>query len=194
MHYDFIEIGTCDFETLVERAPSQAVGLCIEPLQFYLDRLPVKPNVRKMCCAISPDGSAGRSDLYWVHPDDITRLGLPDWLRGCNRLGEMHPQHLNKDVAPVVRTQRVDIFPLRAVFVMNHVSSVQLLKLDTEGLDCAILLDFARWGEGMVKPQAIRAETNSLTPPHMVERVKATYAALGYKVLQEGHDLTLARQ
>jgi hypothetical protein len=43
MRYDFIEIGTSDFETLLQE--SSGVGLSIEPLKFYLDNLPNKDNV-----------------------------------------------------------------------------------------------------------------------------------------------------
>ena len=37
-HYDFIEIGTSDFDTLIESSDDNVVGLSIEPIKYYLDR------------------------------------------------------------------------------------------------------------------------------------------------------------
>ena len=48
MNYDFIEVGTSDFDTLIQDATDNCIGLCIEPIKFYLDRLPNKPNVKKI--------------------------------------------------------------------------------------------------------------------------------------------------
>jgi hypothetical protein len=46
-HYDFIEIGTSDFDTLIETSDDKTVGLSIEPIKYYLDRLPERKNVKK---------------------------------------------------------------------------------------------------------------------------------------------------
>ena len=40
MHYDFIEIGTSDFDTLIENAKDTDIGLSVDPMQIYLDKLP----------------------------------------------------------------------------------------------------------------------------------------------------------
>ena len=38
-HYDFIEIGTSDFDTLIETSNNDTVGISIEPIKYYLDNL-----------------------------------------------------------------------------------------------------------------------------------------------------------
>ena len=43
MIYDFVEIGTSDFNTLLQSSKDQR-GLSIEPLKIYLDKLPNKKN------------------------------------------------------------------------------------------------------------------------------------------------------
>jgi hypothetical protein len=48
MHYDFIEIGTSDFDSIVEKSAPEAVGICVEPVQFHLSALPDRPNVKKI--------------------------------------------------------------------------------------------------------------------------------------------------
>ena len=37
--YDFIEVGTSNFNTELEKADDTSVGLSIEPVKFYLDDL-----------------------------------------------------------------------------------------------------------------------------------------------------------
>lgn len=51
--YDFIEIGTADFDTLIETADNTVRGLTIEPLNYYLKRLPCRKNIIKINAAIS---------------------------------------------------------------------------------------------------------------------------------------------
>lgn len=45
---DFIEIGTSDFETLIQTCDDNTYGLSIEPIKKYIDRLPNRPNVVKI--------------------------------------------------------------------------------------------------------------------------------------------------
>ena len=47
MKYDFIEIGTSDFDTLLETTTNK-IGISIEPLKFYLDSLPNNDKVIKV--------------------------------------------------------------------------------------------------------------------------------------------------
>ena len=51
MKYDFIEIGTSDFDTLLETTINK-IGISIEPLKYYLDNLPNNDKVIKVNCAI----------------------------------------------------------------------------------------------------------------------------------------------
>ena len=88
MRYDFIEIGTSDFDTLLQESTDE-LGLSIEPLKIYLDNLPNKDNVIKVNCAISDKD--GLVDVYWIDPKDIEIYNLPGWLKGCNSIIEPHP-------------------------------------------------------------------------------------------------------
>jgi hypothetical protein len=53
MHYDFIEIGTSCFDTLIEKSSDVKVGISIEPIKYYCDKLPNKKNVIKLNKGIS---------------------------------------------------------------------------------------------------------------------------------------------
>ena len=58
MDIDFIEIGTSNFDTLIEKVPDDIasdaiIGYSIDILQTYLDDLPTKKNVVKCCVGIT---------------------------------------------------------------------------------------------------------------------------------------------
>ena len=83
-HYDFIEIGTSDSNTLVARAKPSMRGLSVEPVRQYLDRLPNRPLVKKVNAAIS--NVSGITDIYYV-PDAVRIVhGLPSWMKGTNSI------------------------------------------------------------------------------------------------------------
>ena len=52
--YDFIEVGTANFDTLLEKVNDNSIhGISIEPLAFYLEQLPDKKNIAKVNAALS---------------------------------------------------------------------------------------------------------------------------------------------
>ena len=87
--YDFIEIGTSDFDTQIELSDENTVGLTIEPLKFYLDKLPNKSNVKKLQVAISDSDS--EIDIYYIPEERIHEYSLPWWVRGSNSVSKPHP-------------------------------------------------------------------------------------------------------
>jgi hypothetical protein len=48
INYDFIEIGTSDFDTLIQEADNLKIGLSIEPISKYLRALPNPAGVFRM--------------------------------------------------------------------------------------------------------------------------------------------------
>src|SRR6185503_16476845 len=88
-YYDGVEIGTSDFYTLSEGANPDDRILAIEPIKYYLDRLPIGPNRDKANVAIS--NYDGEIEMYYVPDDVIQKHNLPRWLRGCNSVGKPHP-------------------------------------------------------------------------------------------------------
>ena len=93
MNYDFIEIGTSDFDTLIQSTSNQ-IGLSIDPIQLYLNRLPNNPYVIKVNAAIST--LDGLVDAFWVNPEDITKYNLSWYLKGCNSIHSPHPVTLKE--------------------------------------------------------------------------------------------------
>jgi len=199
MKYDFVEIGTSDFDTCLQSVAEHphglsCVGLSIEPLRYYLDRLPNLPHVKKLCCAISPDNTNGMLDVYYVPSSVIESNGLPDWLRGCNRVGDYHYQHKRLAITHLVQIEQVPCHPIGELFDREQVTQIDFLKLDTEGNDSAILLHLANWLDtkpASIKPLRILFESNILTDPYLVKQVIDRYHQMGYRSNNRGDDTIL---
>lgn len=193
MNYDFIEIGTSDFDALIQKATDVTVGLSIEPLGHYLDRLPSPARVRKLCAAVNPANLFEEVFVYWISDEVIAKHGLPDWLRGCNSINRMHPQHLGMNIQHLVRVSRVPSLPISCIWTINQVNAVQLLKLDTEGCDADILIHLHQHlaQTGLPWPRNIIFESNCLTQRAKVDQVVTLYAGKGYVTRDNGNDVTM---
>ena len=155
-----VEIGVCDFETLAGQKP----GIFVEPIKAYFDRLPsncIKENV-----AVS--NYTGFIDVYHVPEQIIAEHKLPDWLRGCNSVNQLHPQHRNLPLE-WIRCETVPVVRIKSLLDKYDVKYIDLLKIDTEGHDTVILNDFL--DTCTIRPREILFESNSLTPRHLVNEM-----------------------
>lgn len=185
MKLDFLEIGTSNFRTLIQEAGNDAVGISIEPLQEYLDQLPNKRGVIKENCAISFDDTEGDINIYYIPESVIDKHRLPRWVKGCNKLNEYHPKHVELKIEHLVKVQTVKQIPISKLFEKYDIESVKLLKIDTEGGDCDILLNLREYlidKDRSMLPKQIIFETNFLTPEDKINRVIDLYTKLGYRV------------
>lgn len=195
-HYDFIEIGTSDFNTLIQKAGPETVGLSVEPMTDYLARLPDKPRVRKVNAAVS--ARSGFLDLYYV-PDAVRKeYGLPGWMKGTNKIGAPHPtveRYLAKHGLPasLMRRRRVPVLSVERLFREYRVGSVDYLKIDTEGHDAVILGAYLDMVERRPELRAGRIlfESNALTAREDVAALSERLRGLGYRVETRRQD-TLA--
>ena len=198
-HFDFIEIGTCDFDTQIAVASDDVVGLSVEPVGRYLDVLPSPKNVIKLKEAVSDE--EGFCEALFVSREDIVAYGLPTWLAGCTRIDDVHPitqGYLNSGQLHQDRVQRerVPKTTLAKLYERFGVGSVGYLKIDTEGHDTVILDGFARdfVANGLNRstlPKKIFFESNSNTPPEKLLNTLSLYGKLGYAVTETGYNTTL---
>lgn len=189
MKYDFVEIGTSDFDALIETATDTTRGISIEPIQYYLDRLPNPAGVIKLCCAVSTTARPAMLEMYYVPDSAIQEHALPAWLRGCNSIGDYHLQHRQLGIQHLVRITHVPAYPLASIFEQHQVTELDLLKIDTEGQDADILLSLAY--SSSVRPSKIIFESNELSAATKIQAVKDRYTSLGYRVSQAGTDTVL---
>lgn len=195
-HFDFIEIGTSDFNTLIQKAGPDTVGLSVEPLIDYLSRLPEKPHVTKVNAAVSD--KSGHMDIYYV-PDEVRKeYGLPSWMKGTNKIGAPHPtvmRYLAKHGLPasLMKHRRIPVLSVTGLFRRYRVGSVDYLKIDTEGHDAVILGAYLDMVEGRpgLRARRILFESNALTAREDVAALTERLRGLGYRVETRRQD-TLA--
>jgi FkbM family methyltransferase len=145
MHFNYVDIGTCDFETSLDFTnDSNNVILLVEPLTYYLDRLPNIHNVIKDNVAIS--NKSGTAKIYYL-PDEIISIhNLPIWLRGCSSVGVKHKsaeQELSKRnlSLDLIQHKNIDVITFSELCTKHNIESIDNLKIDTEGHEQYILPD-----------------------------------------------------
>jgi FkbM family methyltransferase len=182
MKYDYIEIGTSDFDTIVQYSDGR--GLSIEPFKFYLDNLPNRETNHKVCAAISD--KMGEVEIYYVHPDDIHNYGLPLWVKGCNSILKKHPSVISileeMDLIHIYRKEKVDSLTWDYIIKNYNITSLDYLKIDTEGYDLNIL-GFILNSTTNILPKRILFECNMLTDKEEAEKVLVRLKKRGYEIV-----------
>ena len=179
MYYDFIEIGTSDFDTLIQKANKSTFGISIDPISLYLDALPNLMHCRKICCAISDE--SGAVTVYYIEPVNLALYNIPNWIRGCNSIGHPHPsvvavlKALNLDAEKLIRQQLVYKKTLLTVMSEENVTGVYFLKVDTEGHDAVILKCFFNNTPNHLLPHELIFESNTLSDSDEIQTLIAIF-------------------
>jgi FkbM family methyltransferase len=198
MHYDFLEIGTCDFDTMAAQWPEQR-GISIEPVPFYFMRLPHRTNLTRIHAAISD--RPGRLDIFYLDPEAIAEFGLPAALRGCSAVGQPHPtvvQYLKDhhlDPETLIKHSAVRVMTIADVVKECQITTLGSLKVDTEGYDCRIMRDFISHCETnpQLWPRWLSFETNRLGVPEEIMAILQHLLKHGYKITEWGDTTCLER-
>jgi len=192
---DFIEIGTSDFETLIETAHDSTIGFSIDPIQIYLDNLPNKPNVQKCCLAITGKCEKNATtDVYFIPREKIIEHQLPNWFAGCNTIGNYHPLHIQHNVMEHVSKLTVFMMSLGSFYDLHQIRGCKFLKIDTEGHDVVILDEFVNYlkqKDSSYYPKKIQFESNELSDPRKVKEIIFKYVDIGYVIETTGYDTVL---
>lgn len=188
--YDFIEIGTSNFDTLIQNATIEK-GISVEPLKYYLDCLPNKPNVKKVNVAITDKPLSDTVDFYYIPEKVIVENRLYSWFKGCNTINNYHPLHIYHNVQRFVKIDKVPLISISDLFIQNNVRKVKYLKIDTEGHDCVILkglYEYLKTKDKIYYPDRILFETNENTKPEQVDEILNLYLPIGYKLVSRDYD------
>lgn len=195
MKYDFIEIGTSDFRTVVESCKDQ-VGLCIEPIPYYLNKLPTKPNVTKANYAVS--STHEEMDIFYIKPEKIKEHKLPHWVRGCNSIKKAHPtieKLLGDKHDEIVTIDRIQCVTWEYLIQKYDIESIDYLKIDTEGHDGVILLEYYKEciKNPNLKAKTILFENNVLRDEKLIEDAIYKFNQIGYcgKAMNQDYKLVL---
>jgi hypothetical protein len=206
--YDFVEIGTCYFDTLIGECSDFTVGISIEPIREYLQCLPNKQYVTKINAAVvaPKDMPADRiMDLYYVHPATVQQHNLQGWLTGCNTINKPHAMHTNyhpnvvlwfntEDKSTLktrnlleeglVQNMKVHCITFEELVNEFQIGKIGYLKTDTEGYDCVLIhsvLDYYQDKKDLA-PSKIRFESNGLIPKEDIRQITERLVEFGYTV------------
>jgi len=184
-HYNFIEIGTSNFRTLIQKANDNTVGISVEPISYYLNQLPNKKNIIKENVAISFENIEQDVKIFYVPENIIIEKGMPRWMKGCNSLHNYHRNHLSSKIKKYVVQEIVKEIPISKLLIKYNVTSLDHLKIDTEGGDCDILFHLFNYIKHKPKslyPKKITFETNSLTDKTKLKNITKIYNDFGYEI------------
>lgn len=179
-----------------------ARGLAVEPVSEHLDNLPSPPRVQKVAAAL--DEHSSTSTLHCVSGVNVDRhigqywteypaggrevVDVMWYAKSLSAIGEPHPDLK----AMLDSVERPDLMEVREVPVLSwtdlcsrySVGSVDVVQLDCEGKDCAII-------RGMVAyctrnpdawPRVLCFEANRLTPWDEIEETLDTLQRHGYTI------------
>lgn len=200
MHYNFIEIGTANFDTILQTTQDNSVGISVEPIKHLLDQLPNRHNVIKLNIAISDRD--GEIKIYYVKQEIIDKYKLPWWFIGSSSVGDIHPgisrvlKEMNIDPETVVNSMFIPTKRLGSLIKEYNITSLDMLKIDTEGHDTIILIDYLSEciNKNFPLPKTIHFEHNGLYSEEEYIKVKNIGTKLGYNVIEYVADTVMTRK
>lgn len=179
MNYNNIEIGTSDFRTLIESAKGN--GMSIEPVPVYFNNLPDRKEWIKLNVAVSDYN--GYIDMWYVDPTKIN--DEPDWVRGCNSVNVPHPT-INKEYPHLLTKTQIECVNLVSLYDEHNITSVDYLKIDTEGHDTVILNHLI--DSKLPLPKKIQFESNVLVSESDYTTIVRKLKQCGYKIIRMKYD------
>ncbi len=187
-HWDYVDIGTSDFDTSAEHAPAYKV-LLVEPLDFYLNVFANIENVSLCNCAIGSHN--GTIDIFYITAENIIKYNLPEFVRGCNSVSKTHrlvddyleEHNLSKEIYD---RRTVPVITFSELCSQFNIGSIGTLKLVTEGHDHFILPEVFQFAKNndiktiIVEYQLYAGNTDEL------DRWFEDFATLGYVTTKLG--------
>lgn len=175
-HFDYVEIGTSDFETLVEIMPESYKGLSVEPIIEYLEKLPNVSGNTKVNKAIS--NRNGEATVYYVDEKTIQEHDLPSWVKGCNSINKPHPSITDSNL---ISTRKIEMISFSSFVEQFGIESIDFLKIDTEGHDFIILENML---ETNIRPKKLHFEANTLYSEQEIQDIIRKLQNAGYHLTQ----------
>ena len=171
--YDYLEIGTCDWDTFSMTKPDLK-GIIVEPIDIYINNIPFNKNVIKQKCAVSTENKT--DFMYYIPPDVIETTGIVNCFRGMNKLSNYHMGHVSNNIEKLVVKQETAVFTYKTLLDKLGVTYVDFLKIDTEGHDCDIINNILDTIE--LLPRYLYFENNGLTD--LQKRIDTQYRLWKY--------------
>lgn len=191
-YIEFVEIGTSNFNTLVQKCAQnqhmfQITGLSIDAMQEYLDDLPDLPNVvKKAVAVVGRESESSNETIFYVSAEDIAKHNLPWWLKGCNSIRTPHTttqQILTENnLLSLMNTRKILVQSIGSIMEQFRICRTGLLKLDVEGMDVELLVGYVAflWKNTHCYADTIVFEFNSLTSSIDQKKALTAIESVGY--------------
>ena len=166
----FVEIGSCDFNTLTHLSQYGWRGVIVEPIKKYFDNIPHEDNICYVNVAV---GDTDGITTMWIAPDELVDedsdfKGMSTVIEGGN---------------PLLTTEvNVPMMTFDTLFEMTEVSSIDFLKIDVEGYDGELLKMFP-WHN--IKPKFIQFESKHIND---LDYVIELLTSMGYHCMVESEN------
>jgi hypothetical protein len=183
---DFLEIGSCDFDTLTETALDSEIGVVVEPVTEFLNNLPSKPNITKINAAIAANNIEQTVEIFYISNRTIKNRGLEEYLKGCAVVGKYHQIYRHQNIKHLVTKQSIIQIPIGKLLTDLQIRRIKHLKIDTEGSDCEILqclLNYLKDKSFEYFPDKITFETNFLSSRKNILTTVGLWLQQGYQIL-----------
>ena len=143
----FLEIGSCDFDTLSYMSFHGWNGVVMEPIPKYFNNIKFEENIHYVNAAIYP--TDGLATMYMASDEVVEK---DSDFKGMSTL--LENSNVNLTIPIEVRTMCFD-----TLFKLTNIDEIDYLKIDTEGYDGEVLRMFP-WHR--CKPKYIKFESEHL--------------------------------
>jgi len=167
----FLEIGSCDFDTLNYLSDEGWQGAIVEPMEKYLNNIPRKPNVHYLNYAV--DEKEGTRILYHAN-DDVVNYDRD--YAGMSTFTQQEP------IGFLTEEAIVNTITFERVLELTKFTEIDYLKIDVEGYDLILLRMFPF---GIVKPKSIKIEYHHIGLELICEPLRQQ----GYHCENDGTDV-----
>lgn len=191
--FSFVQVGANDgisFDNLYPIVTQRkCTGIVIEPVTNYYQKLEIAYSAFPK---IIPTNVCVHANHEWVNiykVDQEYSAELPVWAVGIASLDPKHHERLNIPEAAIV-TEQVQCEHLMTLFGRFAITKLDLLQIDTEGYDAAIIemLDFS-----LIRPTVIKFEYTHLSKDGF-NRTRNLLIKNGYKIKRDRNDIIAVAQ
>jgi len=199
MKYNFVEIGTCYYDTCVDEFGLNSVGLLVEPIKEFYDVLPHSETVLKENCAISDSNGETNftallpKKIFYI-PGDVVKEMTKDSStyqkvieqRGDILIGGWSSLSSNKhtihnNVLSKAKEIKVKTMTFSSLIEKYNISEIDYLKIDTEGCEAVILKDIIELlNNNKIKIDVIRFEYNERSDIKVLDELIQQFAKYDY--------------
>ncbi|HBY69099.1 MAG TPA: hypothetical protein DEG69_15940 [Flavobacteriaceae bacterium] len=191
----FIEVGSCDFDTLLPLCDNGWKGACVEPVKTLAENLRKEINARSLPVELIESAVSDLDGTAQMTQVDKFDYDGPDyWARGVSHISQAHTKGLCllDNVNKIIPRVNVEVPTLTLNSLIKHLSNssahfkdftgdIDFMRLDAEGHELNILEAY----DWSIKPNWIKVE-HKHSDRLAIEKI---LKGQGYYVMNEEEDM-----